>query len=188
MLGSSGCLLSPCLADLRLRWPMQANQTITGGDIATNCTASSGIAPSLVAAIQGAAQCLSSGPLERFQCQVAFSQNASACSSMSCFPGDAPVTIEGRGEAQMQDVRIGDRVLVARSDGSLGYDDVYFFGHRDRAAVASFVRLALEPLRDASGFGLRGYWSSARCILCRWRPTARRRSGRGGYNAGPQWS
>ena len=68
---------------------VQANQTLTGGGDTNNCTPHSGISPSLVAAIQGAAQCLGYGSLGRFQCQVAFSANNSACSQMSCFPGES---------------------------------------------------------------------------------------------------
>lgn len=67
---------------------VQANQSFATPANPSGCTAASGIAPSLVAAIEGAAQCLSQGGQGAFQCQVAYIANASACSMMHCFPGD----------------------------------------------------------------------------------------------------
>ena len=66
---------------------MQANQSVATSENPSGCTATSGIAPALVAAIEGAAQCLTSGGVGAFQCQVAYIANASACSQMHCFPG-----------------------------------------------------------------------------------------------------
>lgn len=153
---------------------MQANQTIVGNaDVPTNCLPTSGISAALVASIQGAAQCLGPGPIGRYQCSI--SANNSACAQMGCFPGwaaessnglqrqrrrvaselcdgcsfsagHASVTLEGGEQRPMRDLRVGDRVRVALPDGSLAWDDVYFFGHRDRKSVASFVQL-----RVASG-------------------------------------
>ncbi|KAI8462767.1 MAG: hint module-domain-containing protein [Monoraphidium minutum] len=44
----------------------------------------------------------------------------------------------------MDELRVGDRVLAAGTGGALEYQDVYFFGHRDAAAAAAFVRLELS--------------------------------------------
>jgi hypothetical protein len=50
----------------------------------------------------------------------------------------------------MDALRVGDRVLAARADGSTFYDDVYMFGHKDAAAAAQFVHL-----ETATGAALR---------------------------------
>lgn len=45
---------------------------------------------------------------------------------------------------QMQHLRIGDRVQIVRKDGSLGFEDIYFFGHNDAKAIANFIRLTVQ--------------------------------------------
>jgi hedgehog protein len=60
-----------------------------------------------------------------------------------CFPAAATVTTRA-GPRRMDELRVGDAVLAARADGSLEFQEVYFFGHRDAAADAAFVRLELE--------------------------------------------
>jgi hypothetical protein len=42
------------------------------------------------------------------------------------------------------DLELGDKVAVMKSDGSIGYEDVYVFGHRDASAVSDFIRLTLK--------------------------------------------
>lgn len=43
----------------------------------------------------------------------------------------------------MQELQIGDRVQVAAADGSLAFDEVYFFGHRSADDMGSFIKLSL---------------------------------------------
>ena len=50
----------------------------------------------------------------------------------------------------MPDVRFGDRVLVARADGSLGFEDVYLNAHKDQASSAPYVELTLASGRTLS--------------------------------------
>ena len=57
-----------------------------------------------------------------------------------CFPADAVVTT-ARGATRISALKIGDKALAARPDGSTFLDDVYMFGHKDAAAASSFVRL-----------------------------------------------
>jgi hypothetical protein len=72
---------------------------------------------------------------------------------VGCFPAEATVRLESGGVKPMQDLAIGDRVQVAGWDGSLRYEDVYMFTHRDRnqsgraveLALASGHRLTLSP-------------------------------------------
>ena len=45
----------------------------------------------------------------------------------------------------MQELRIGDRVQTVSADGSVAYEDIYFFGHRSANEMGSFVKLTLEP-------------------------------------------
>jgi hypothetical protein len=52
------------------------------------------------------------------------------------------VSIPGGGAARMDALRVGDRVLVARPDGSLFFDEIYMFGHKDAAPLSTFVQLA----------------------------------------------
>ncbi|KAI8466133.1 MAG: hint module-domain-containing protein [Monoraphidium minutum] len=70
---------------------------------------------------------------------------AAADDGSGCFPAAATVRVAPGGDRRrMDELRIGDRVLAAGPGGALEYQDVYFFGHRDGAAAASFVRLELE--------------------------------------------
>ncbi|GBF88795.1 hypothetical protein Rsub_01696 [Raphidocelis subcapitata] len=61
-----------------------------------------------------------------------------------CFPARATVQLPGGRTKRMEELRVGDRVLALASDGTLKYEDVYFFGHRDAASDAAFVRLGLD--------------------------------------------
>ena len=44
----------------------------------------------------------------------------------------------------MSELRVGDKVLSVRSDGSTFFDEVYMFGHKDAAAVSPYVRLVTD--------------------------------------------
>ena len=61
--------------------------------------------------------------------------------SRSCFPADAIVTTAHAGDLPISSLKIGDKVLAARPDGSTFFDDVYMFGHKDATAASSFVKL-----------------------------------------------
>ena len=45
-----------------------------------------------------------------------------------CFPSDATVVEEKRGEVTMLDLRVGDRILTTTPGGKLVYEDVFMFG------------------------------------------------------------
>lgn len=45
----------------------------------------------------------------------------------------------------MEELRIGDKVQVVDGQGSLTYDEIYFFGHRDPASMGSYVKLTMTP-------------------------------------------
>lgn len=66
-----------------------------------------------------------------------------ACES-SCFPGDATVVTEDGSAKFMNQLRVGDRVLVRYDDGSTGLDDIYLFTHKEQDAVRVFVELTTE--------------------------------------------
>ena len=68
--------------------------------------------------------------------------------SLSCFPGDATVQAEDGSLRRMDELRIGDRVEVVRADGSLGFEDVYLFTHKDGATSAAYVTLTLDSGRS----------------------------------------
>jgi len=64
--------------------------------------------------------------------------------SRSCFPADAIVTTAHAGDLPISSLKIGDKVLAARPDGSTFFDDVYMFGHKDATAASSFVKLETD--------------------------------------------
>jgi hypothetical protein len=49
----------------------------------------------------------------------------------------------------MHAVKLGDEVAVRRPDGSVGYEAVYAFGHRDKHTPAQFVDLTLKSMHLA---------------------------------------
>jgi hypothetical protein len=65
----------------------------------------------------------------------------------TCFPGDATVQTEDGARKAMRDVRLGDRIQVARPDGSLGYEEVYLNTHKDGVVAAPYVTLTLASGR-----------------------------------------
>ena len=64
--------------------------------------------------------------------------------SRSCFPADAIVTTSHAGDLPISSLKIGDKVLAARPDGSTFFDDIYMFGHKDATAASSFVKLETD--------------------------------------------
>ena len=71
-----------------------------------------------------------------------------ACTTPGCFPATATVLLEGGAQKAIHDVRLGDRVMVARADGSLGYEEVYLNTHKDSVSSAPYVELALASGRS----------------------------------------
>jgi hypothetical protein len=69
------------------------------------------------------------------------SSNAALTTFGSCFPGSAMVRLADGATVFISSLRIGDRVLAVRPDGTTFYDEVYLRGHKDPAAVARFVQL-----------------------------------------------
>ena len=65
------------------------------------------------------------------------STKAPTAAPIVCFPGDAVVTVEGKGDVMMRDVEIGNRVLGM--DGK--YTPVYAFGHQDFEITSQYVRI-----------------------------------------------
>ena len=57
-----------------------------------------------------------------------------------CFSSMNRVLVEGRGSISMEDVKIGDRVMVG--DGR--FETVYSFGHYSKKQVAEFIQLTLS--------------------------------------------
>ena len=58
-----------------------------------------------------------------------------------CFPADAIVYSQDKGPMQMQDVRIGDRLLTYTDAGEPMYDAVYMMGHKDAQSFGVFVSI-----------------------------------------------
>ena len=70
------------------------------------------------------------------------------CETPACFPATATVWLEDGSQKAMRDVRLGDRIMVARADGSLGYEEVYLNTHKDPLSAAPYVELALASGRS----------------------------------------
>jgi hypothetical protein len=89
--------------------------------------------------------CCSSGE----NCQLPTCRNCEAvCVTPACFPATATVWLADGSQKAMRDVRLGDRVMVARADGSLGYEEVYLNTHKDSVSSAPYVELALASGRS----------------------------------------
>jgi hypothetical protein len=69
-----------------------------------------------------------------------FSFNCDCPKPPSCFPSDAQVNLEDGSVKRMDQLAIGDRVLVV-SNGKTFYDDIYMFGHKDADTIAEFVEI-----------------------------------------------
>jgi hypothetical protein len=55
-----------------------------------------------------------------------------------CFPSHASCEVKGRGAVLMEDLKIGDHVLVG---GGSSYEPIYSFGHRLRDASHEYLRI-----------------------------------------------
>lgn len=88
-------------------------------------------------------QCCTSSQVCASSCSDEGSECSAYCES-KCFPADAKVQLENGSVKQMRDVVVGDRVQVIKHDGSVGYDDVYMFTHRDPSVVSSYYRVKLD--------------------------------------------
>lgn len=64
-----------------------------------------------------------------------------------CFPADASVVLRSGAVVPMSALSLGDEVAVRRADGSLAYEPVYVFGHKDDVTLSSFVKLVLRDSR-----------------------------------------
>lgn len=62
----------------------------------------------------------------------------------TCFPADAAVMLPGGASLPMSKLQLGDEVAVRKADGSLAWEAVYAFGHRDADSQAQFVEVAVE--------------------------------------------
>ena len=61
-----------------------------------------------------------------------------------CFPASARVALASGGSKAMRDLAVGDAVMVAKPDGSLAFEDVYFFDHELDGGAHPFVRIDLD--------------------------------------------
>ena len=72
--------------------------------------------------------------------------NKNMCSKSAaagCFPGGARVVTPGGATKALRDVQIGDKIQVFKGDGSLGFEEVYFFDHQLDGEVRFHVMLML---------------------------------------------
>ncbi|KAK7003729.1 GIMAP protein [Biomphalaria glabrata] len=63
-----------------------------------------------------------------------------------CFSGDSTVCLSTGEQITLSKLRIGDKVLCRNSNGQLGFETVYMFGHQDAQVFSNFV--VLETLNS----------------------------------------
>ena len=61
-----------------------------------------------------------------------------------CFPAASTVVTEGKGLVRMDELEVGDRVLTPAEDGTVHFEDIFFFSHRDRHTRNIFLLVATE--------------------------------------------
>lgn len=60
----------------------------------------------------------------------------------ACFPASATVQVEGKGTIRMDELRIGDRVLVGMDErGERLFSEVFLFSHQDKTVLSTFLRI-----------------------------------------------
>ncbi|CAB1340712.1 unnamed protein product [Coregonus sp. 'balchen'] len=65
-------------------------------------------------------------------------ENSVAAKSGGCFPGTASVTLKDGSRKAVKDLRVGDKVLAANSDGDLAYSDFIMFMDQDSSTRRVF--------------------------------------------------
>jgi len=88
--------------------------------------------------------------------------NGNGGDSSSCFPADAMVNLEDGLMKRMDELEVGDKVLI----GNGKYSEIYFFGHKLADGMHAFVRLTLEngkTIELSSGHTIlaNGHWKRA---------------------------
>jgi hypothetical protein len=63
--------------------------------------------------------------------------NLNAVPARSCFPGTSSVIVEGKEKVRLNDLSLGDRVMVSENH----YETVYSFGHFDPHVTADYLRI-----------------------------------------------
>ncbi len=63
---------------------------------------------------------------------------------LACFPAASTVLTEGKGLVRMDALEVGDRVLTAAENGTLYFENIFFFSHRDSHARSIFLLVATE--------------------------------------------
>eukprot|EP00341_Mesodinium_pulex_P016070 CAMPEP_0116946114 /NCGR_PEP_ID=MMETSP0467-20121206/36783_1 /TAXON_ID=283647 /ORGANISM="Mesodinium pulex, Strain SPMC105" /LENGTH=260 /DNA_ID=CAMNT_0004629811 /DNA_START=268 /DNA_END=1051 /DNA_ORIENTATION=- len=56
-----------------------------------------------------------------------------------CFPAESAVHVEDKGLVRMDELSYGDRVMILKQDGTVGYEDVYLFGHKNYDDSAEYI-------------------------------------------------
>lgn len=87
-------------------------------------------------------------------------------SLLGCFPADSTVYLRNGAAAYMRALKVGDEVAVRKPDGSIGYEPVYAFGHRDDDTAAEFVEVTVAD----EGSGTDGVRTLQ--VNMSWRPAA----------------
>lgn len=71
-------------------------------------------------------------------CWYRYTDTSIAARNGGCFPASATVQLDSGETRNMADLSVGERVLTVHDDGSLHYDDVIAFIHRQPQLMTSF--------------------------------------------------
>ncbi len=63
---------------------------------------------------------------------------------LKCFPAASTVLAEGRGLVRMDALEVGDRVLTVSKDGTVSFEDIFFFSHLDKHTRNIFLLVTTE--------------------------------------------
>ncbi|GIL49726.1 hypothetical protein Vafri_5999 [Volvox africanus] len=71
--------------------------------------------------------------------------SASFCSGVGCFPARARVLLPGGSIARMDQLQLGQEVAVRKADGTVGYEPIYAWGHKERnSGPVRYVQIDLS--------------------------------------------
>lgn len=68
-----------------------------------------------------------------------------------CFPGDATVVVEDKGEVSMKALCLGDKVRVANNE----YEPIYSFGHKNKDMFAEFLQIITANVAEGHSSAVR---------------------------------
>jgi len=73
-------------------------------------------------------------------------------SKSSCFSADSFVQTDAGVNIPISDIVVGDRLQSVAADGSIVYEEVYGFGHKDASTETTFIRVEVKRANEGSRY------------------------------------